>query len=214
VEQIINNLKLVLQKNLPGQPAQQLMAPSTRPNIDLNAVDTKAYKPSAVMILFCQDEDDTWFLPLTQRFSYSGAHSGQISLPGGKFDKVDTNLEQTAIRECFEEIGIKNNIEVIGRLTPLHIPVSGFIVEPYVGIYMKKQPEFKLQEREVKTMIKLRVSDLLNKNIIHRGSVDITNNNQGLSIDAPYFFVENRYKVWGATAMILSELRVVAESIF
>jgi 8-oxo-dGTP pyrophosphatase MutT (NUDIX family) len=214
VEQIINNLKQALQKNLPGQAAQLLMAPSTRPNIDLNAINAKAYKPSAVMILFCQDIDDTWFLPLTQRFSYIGAHSGQISLPGGKFDEADANLEQTAIRECFEEIGIKNDIEVLGKLTPLHIPVSGFLVEPYVGIYTKKQPEFKLQEREVKTIIRLNVLDLLNNDVIRRGHIDMSDNSKGLKIDAPYFLIEEEYKIWGATAMILSELKIVIETIF
>jgi 8-oxo-dGTP pyrophosphatase MutT (NUDIX family) len=214
VEQIINNLKQALQKNLPGQAAQYIMAPSTRPNIDLDAINAKAYKPSAVMILFCQGADDTWFLPLTQRFSYIGAHGGQISLPGGKFDKVDVSLEQTAIRECFEEIGVKNDIEVLGKLTPLHIPVSGFLVEPYVGIYTKKQPEFKLQEREVKTIIKLKMIDLLNNDIIHRGNIDISDNNKGLKIDAPYFLIDDQYKIWGATAMILSELKTVTKAIF
>lgn len=214
MEQIINNLKQALQNNLPGQAAQLIMAPSTRPNIDLDAINAKAYKPSAVMILFCQDADGKWFLPLTQRFSYNGAHSGQISLPGGKFDKVDLSLEQTAIRECFEEIGVKNDVEVLGKLTSLHIPVSGFMVEPYVGIYTKKQPEFKLQEREVKTIIKLKMLDLHNNSIVQRGNIDLSDNDRGFKIEAPYFLIEEQYKIWGATAMILSELKTVTKSIF
>lgn len=154
------------------------------------------------MILFCEDAEGNLFIPLTERMTYNGAHSGQISLPGGKYEIGDNDLMNTAIRECYEEIGIKE-IEVIGKLTPLFIPVSHFLVNPYVGICKIKNPVMTNQEREVKRLIKLSLEDLENDNIVKLGSMQIMDS---MAIKTPWFEVEG-LKVWGATAMILSELK-------
>lgn len=161
------------------------------------------------MILFCRDEQEDFFIPLIQRAAYEGVHSAQISLPGGKFEEGDGNLEQTAIRECFEEIGV-NDVEVLGKLTQLYIPVSGFVVEPYVGFCKTLNPFMKNQEREVQQILKLRVNDLLNDRTIEKGTIEIQNN---LVIKTNWFAI-NENRVWGATAMILSELKEIIKDVF
>ena len=209
LEQLINRLKIALTKSLPGQEAQYLMAPMHRERIELEKLETQHYKPSAVMILFCEDENGNLFIPLTERMTYDGVHSGQVSLPGGKFETRDGDLMHTAQRECYEEIGI-DAIEVIGKLTPLWIPVSGFLVHPFVGISKLKNPVMKNQEREVKMILKLSAQNLLNDEIVKQGTMTVMNT---VNIKTPWFEIEG-LKVWGATAMILSELKELIKTTF
>lgn len=210
MEQLINKLKAELLKTLPGQAIQYRMAPAGRGGREPQPADS--YKSSAVMILFCLDNEERWFLPLTQRFSYGGVHSGQISFPGGKPEPGDRSLRETAARECFEEIGVKDDVEVLGQLTELYIPVSGYRVEPFVGICKSRQPEFMPHEREVKKIIRLFVSELLDNSMVKRGTIELEGD-QRLRIEAPYFSIDDQ-KIWGATAMILSELKEVIRPIF
>lgn len=204
MELLLNKLKIELQSPLPGIEAQYLMAPFSRPRIDLTSLEASQYRLSAVMILFCSDDNNNLFIPLIERFAYTGAHSAQISFPGGKYETEDENLQNTAIRECYEEIGLRDEIEVIGKLTSLYIPVSGFLVEPYIGFCKIKNPPMVPHEREVKNVLQLSVKSLLEESIVELGYVDV----DGTKIKTPYFLVEG-YKVWGATAMILSELKTI-----
>lgn len=208
METLINQLKIALERPLPGEEAQYQMAPFHRKRIEDALLEMSSFKPSAVMLAFCLDSDNSVYIPLIERVSYVGAHSAQISLPGGKFDLSDESLLNTALRECYEEIGL-NGIEVIGSLTQIKIPVSQFIVHPFIGICKAKEPLLKLDEREVKSIIKLRLEDLLNDEIIKIGAVSLNENQQ---IKTAWFDVEG-YQVWGATAMILSELKAVLKSI-
>jgi len=205
---LINKLKLRLQQPLPGQDAQYLMAPVDRERFDPEVLKVKNYRPSAVMIVFCEDAQGDLFIPLIERMAYNGVHSAQIALPGGKFEDTDVNLEQTAIRECFEEIGLKD-IEVIGQLTQLYIPVSGFLVQPFVGICPVADPAMINQQREVKAIVKLKLGTLMSNDSIKKGIIETA---QKMQINTSYFEVET-YKVWGATAMMLSELKEVLRSI-
>lgn len=154
------------------------------------------------MVVLCVDETNNFFIPLIERETYNGTHSGQISLPGGKFDLEDLDLETTARRECFEEIGLAN-IEVLGKLTSVYIPVSGFLVQPYLGYFEVKNPNFVKHEREVKSILNLSIEELLDDNIVKNGSVTLD-----LSLNHPYFEMKE-YKIWGATAMILNEVKAV-----
>lgn len=206
--QLLNNLKIELQKPLPGWPAQYGMAHVTRNKVDVADLAEKQYRPSAVMVLFCLDGEDNVYIPLIERFSYKGAHSAQVSFPGGKYEPEDGNLQNTALRECFEEIGLRDDVEVIGKLTQLYIPVSGFVVEPYVGFCKIKDPKIIPHEREVKSALKLPLQRLMDDSTIEQGTVDA----DGLKIKAPYFLVEGN-KVWGATAMILNELKTILRTI-
>jgi 8-oxo-dGTP pyrophosphatase MutT (NUDIX family) len=198
----INILKQTLKQTLPGEKAQLQMAPTNRPNIKIESLKETDYKKSAVIVLLCKDEDDSTFIPLIERETYNGLHSGQIGLPGGKFDANDESLEQTAKRECYEEIGLQN-YELLSKLTPLYIPVSGFLVQPYLAYYELKNPNFVRQQREVKTILKLKVKQLLDDSFIKHGNLSPT-----VDLKHSYFDIDN-YKIWGATAMILNEVKAV-----
>ncbi|MDX2172023.1 MAG: CoA pyrophosphatase [Bacteroidota bacterium] len=202
----INILKNALQQPLPGEKIQLQMAPSTRPIINSTHLKITDYKQSAVMVVLCVDETNNFFIPLIERETYNGTHSGQISLPGGKFDLEDLDLETTAKRECFEEIGL-TSIEVLGKLTSVYIPVSGFLVQPYLGYFEVKNPNFVKHEREVKSILNLSIEELLDDNIVKNGSVTLD-----LSINHPYFEMKE-YKIWGATAMILNEVKAVLKEV-
>ncbi len=211
MEQLINKLKAELLKTPPGQAIQFEMAPFGRtPNFD--SKELSEYKSSAVMILFCMDKKGNWFIPLTQRFSYVGVHSGQISLPGGKFDAEDLSLKDTALRECYEEIGIRENVEVFGSLTKLYIPVSSYMVMPFIGLCSVSEPSFVPQAREVKNILRFYIEDLLNSDIVKRGAVEVEGVDR-FRIEAPYFQL-GEHKIWGATAMMLNELKAIVKPIF
>lgn len=202
MEAFVQTLKDKLQTSLPGVDAQYRMAPRHRERIDAALLKEGDYRPSAVMILFCEDAEGRLFIPLTERMSYEGVHSGQISLPGGKFEQGDNNLMQTALRECYEEIGLKD-LEVIGKLSEIYISVSKFLVHPYVAVCKQKNPIMTFQQREVKSLVKLPLDALLDDGTVEVGSIELT---QSLKITTPWFNV-NGHRVWGATAMILNELK-------
>ncbi len=205
---IINKLKTALEHPLPGEEAQYLMAPFHRKKIEDALLSMDNFKPSAVMLALCFENDNSAYIPLIERVSYNGAHSAQISLPGGKYDDIDESLQNTALRECFEEIGL-NEIEVLGSLTQIKIPVSNFLVQPYIGICKINEPNLILDRREVKSILKLRLHDLLKDELIQIGTVKL---NTGQEIKTAWFEVEG-HQVWGATAMILSELKQLLKSI-
>ena len=129
MNKITSEIIKALKNRLPGRNAQLKMAPMNRARINLDDIEIQTYRKSAVMILFCEDENQNIFIPLIERMSYDGVHSGQISFPGGKFDIDDVDLKNTALRECLEEIGIID-ADIIGELSDLPIPVSKFLVKP------------------------------------------------------------------------------------
>lgn len=141
---------------------------------------------------------------LIERNIYKGVHSGQISLPGGKYEKSDINLIATALREAEEEIGINSTkVEVLGKLTPLYVPVSNFQIMPIVG-FVSSEPNFKPDPIEVNALIEVKLSDLFDPAKSKVENLFRDNYN----IVSPYFEV-GKHHVWGATAMILSEFREV-----
>jgi len=198
----LTKLKQRLQLPLPGLEAQFEMAHVNREKLKPFDPKSEGYRNSAVLILLIKRGDE-FLIPLTERPVYNGAHSGQISFPGGKFDEADGTLEQTALRECYEEIGIKKNIEVIGELSPLHIYVSKFIVHPFVGILNSDKINYKPHSTEVKNIIELPLHRLLLPELVKETYVEPT---PGFKFKTPYFDVEGRV-VWGATAMILNEFK-------
>lgn len=200
---LIRGVREELKKELPGESALLQLAPLSR------SVRMKAMKQdpnprlSGVCILLYQKRGITHFV-LTKRHEYKGVHSGQISLPGGKKEEVDENLIRTALRETEEEIGVsQHEIEVLGELSSTYIPPSRFLVQPIVGVV--EQPEFVLQESEVHTLMEVPLPDLLDDNNIKIGDFKI---GQGKEMNIPYFDLEGE-RVWGATAMILSEFRQI-----
>jgi 8-oxo-dGTP pyrophosphatase MutT (NUDIX family) len=151
-----------------------------------------------VLLLLFPHDDQVRFV-LTRRRDNLAAHAGQISLPGGRREDGES-LQETALRETYEEVGIEpQSISILGRLAPLYIPPSDFEVHPFVG-WREERPAFVPQLSEVAEIIEAPLSDLLDDSS-RREEVWERN---GMSIQVPFFQI-NSHKVWGATAMVLSE---------
>jgi 8-oxo-dGTP pyrophosphatase MutT (NUDIX family) len=206
-EPLAKALRTRLSEPLPGIDAQYRMAPFGRTRIDYRTLITGTYHDSAVLVVLCQDASG-WYLPLIQRPDYDGYHSGQIALPGGKRDPGDLSLEATAVRECAEEIGIGPECELLGALTPLFIPVSNFLVHPYIAVCPVEDPPIRPHVREVRSVLKLQL-DLLNDPTFEKEGDVLAG---GATLHVPCFELAS-HRIWGATAMILSELREVIASV-
>jgi 8-oxo-dGTP pyrophosphatase MutT (NUDIX family) len=141
---------------------------------------------------------------LIERMTYNGHHSGQIAFPGGKVEPTDRDLQETALREFFEETGADITPTVIGKLTPVYIPISKFMVQPFVS-YVEQKPNFSASAYEVNALIEWEIDHLLNPNIIKETTVEPM---PGYKLKTPYFDVQGKV-LWGATAMMLNELKWV-----
>ncbi len=198
-----NTLKSALAEPLPGATAQSIMAPAGRQMPDLQSLDKQKVKTAAVLALFYEEKEEA-HLVLTLRKKYPGVHSNQVSFPGGRRDSTDRDYQHTALREAEEEIGITPSlVDLYGELSPLYIPPSNFLVHPFVGIYTVA-PSFTKQEAEVERIFSISVSELLDETFINKVNLNIG----GVPMDVPTFIFEG-YNVWGATAMMLSELRQI-----
>jgi 8-oxo-dGTP pyrophosphatase MutT (NUDIX family) len=200
----IDNLKTNLQNPLPGLEAQFEMAHVKREKVTENSFEAEEYRPSAVLILLYPNEQQQTSVLLIERMTYNGHHSGQIALPGGKVEPTDENLRATALREFFEETGSDLTPTIIGQLTPIYIPVSKFMVQPFVS-YVNQKPNFSASSNEVNALIELEIAQLLNPDIIKETTIEPT---PGLKLKTPYFDVQGKV-LWGATAMMLNELKWV-----
>ncbi|MDJ1471912.1 CoA pyrophosphatase [Cytophagaceae bacterium DM2B3-1] len=185
---------------LPGEAAQQKMASSLRNAGQLNFKTDGKTRQGAVCILFYQKQG-IWHLPLIVRPEYDGTHSGQVAFPGGKVEETDPTYVATALREMHEEIGVPtDSVQILGALTPLLVIASNFMVHPFVGI-TSEAPVFIPDSREVAKIIEVPLPDLLDDNRRSAKEIQV----RGFSLWAPYFDLEGQ-TVWGATAMMLSEL--------
>ncbi len=181
---------------LPGKQYQDLMAPSSR-NPENIRHDSSPI-PSAVMILL-YPKNNQICIPLIKRPDYNGAHSGQISLPGGKYESNDHTLKNCAIRETQEEIGIEcSPSQIVGSLTPLFVPISNYNITPFIAI-LQEEPQFTICHNEVKYIIELPLNHILEKKYQSRKNIQIDK-----KLIAPTYNI-NDEQIWGATAMILSE---------
>jgi 8-oxo-dGTP pyrophosphatase MutT (NUDIX family) len=193
-----------LKDMLPGKEAQSRMAPVGR---ETQTTNQKTQKAGVLLLLF--PSDDFIHTVFIRRQVYDGVHSGQISLPGGKQESGDNNLTETALRETQEEIGIhKDDVKILGKLTPLYIPVSNNFVYPVIGS-LPYEPELIPDTREVEMIYKVRLKELLDPTCIIENEIFIENNKE---FRAPFFKIDE-LKIWGATAMILSEFIAIHENI-
>jgi 8-oxo-dGTP pyrophosphatase MutT (NUDIX family) len=190
------------QAKLGGLEAQFKMAPTLRLQYDKDKILAKNPRKAAVLALLYPNNRNETTLLLTQRAVYKGTHSAQISFPGGKIEKNDVNLEQTALRETFEEVGVAQTIiKIIRELTEVYIPPSNFLATPFLG-FVDEKPQFKLNH-EVAATIEVLVSDLLNeKNIT---SINLSTSYMK-NIEVPCFKIDDHI-IWGATGMMLSEIK-------
>lgn len=190
---------------LPSITSHIKMAPLERvKSLQESIYSSLTAKKAAVMMLFYPKERET-HLVLIKRNSYPGVHSSQIAFPGGKVDPEDVDYRQTALRETFEEIGIsEDKISVVKDFTPLYIPPSDFLVYPFMGV-CSTEIEFVLQQEEVAGIIEVPLKTLLDDAIISNKILDTS---YAKSLEVPVFEIEGHI-VWGATAMMLSELKDV-----
>ena len=200
---MIDNIRQKLAQTLPGRIAQLEMAPALRQHYKGAPDDATV---ACVLVLLFPKNDD-WHFTLIQRMSHEkDRHSGQISFPGGRLEEEDESLLAGALREAEEEVGIpREDINVLGRLTELYIPVSNFLVHPFVG-FLEKSPEFVPQPSEVDNILEVPVAEL-NK-IENKKTRDIKGGKNIVLKNVPYFDFEGKV-VWGATAMMLSEFERV-----
>lgn len=188
--------------DLPGESAHKEMYPGRKSAKEVRLEDEN-YRTAAVLAML-YEESKTIKLVLTQRQTYQGNHSNQISFPGGKIEQYDRSVEDAALRETEEEIGVnRQNIEIIGKLTDVYIPVSKFMVHPFIGKH-EGVPNFTLEEREVQRLISIDLFDLLDQNVLTTEKIKISSDL--ILKDVPAFNF-NGDIVWGATALMLNEIK-------
>ena len=204
-QRFITQLKITINNDLPGEESHQKMRVIYDQSIELPFSKINSI-PAAVLILLYLADNEIYFF-LTKRTDELKHHKGQISLPGGT-QEGNEKLIDTALRETQEEIGInKTSISIIGTITPLFVPVTGFMIYPFIGYSLNKLNP-KPDPVEVATIFSVNISDLLNK----ENRTTEQRNIRGYDVQVPYFKL-NDYKVWGATSMILSEFRDLIKSI-
>lgn len=199
----LNIVPKIENSSLPGINSQFKMAPEMRKNLGENFdVESRNPRKSAVLALLFPKEDEM-HLTFILRKVYKGVHSNQIGFPGGKMEEVDDDFLDTALRETEEEIGVSRaNIKVVKQITDVYIPPSNFLVKTFIG-YTHTEPSFILQEREVESLIDVPLKSILNHDYV--GSKVITTS-YAYKIDVPVFtFTEP--VLWGATAMMVSEIK-------
>ncbi len=193
---------------LPGEEAHYKLAPMLRlqelQNLD---IEKKNPKVAAVMAVFYPGVQEETKFVLILRKTYRGVHSNQVGFPGGRVEPNDKSLAHTALRETEEEVGIpQQEVEVLRELTRLYIPPSNFWVHPFMGI-MKKTPMLIPQEEEVESVLEINLLDFLNDSCLTRETLSTS---YAKEIEVPAFLLGG-HVVWGATAMMLSEMKDILE---
>ena len=190
--------------SLPGAEAQDRMSSRSRLSIQEYLERNPDYRTSAVMLLLFPSGDFISSL-LIERPSYEGVHSGQLALPGGRSEEADEDLIHTAIRETYEEVGVKVLREqVIGPLTPIYIPPSRFLVHPFVA-FLNERPEFIPDEREVESLLEVNLSLFMDEEVKQRRRITVGEN---MFLEAPCYVIGDKI-LWGATAMVFSEMESI-----
>ncbi len=205
---IIGTLRDRLQQPLPGWSAQNMMSPISTEQYRESPDNAK--KASVCALLYPDDQGELQLLYIKRTNNHPhDKHGGQISFPGGQQDPEDSGPKDTALREVEEEIGIsRSHIDIIGQITPIYVYVSNFLVRTYIG-YMERLPVLSLQESEVSRVISVPMSYLISEQALKNKDFKI----RSLTFrDMPYYDVDGD-TLWGATAMITSELVQILRSI-
>lgn len=199
-EHFINALRSELAQTLPGKDAQYKMAPRPRTGAEKFNQPEPNMRQGGVLALFYQHNNQL-HLPLILRPTYNGVHSGQVGFPGGGYEAGDANIIATALREAHEEVGIEpDSVQILGQLTPVFVNASNYHVYPTVG-WTNKRPNFELDSYEVEKLLETPLSDLQNERNVDEEQREL----KARFAQVPFYKIHGQ-KIWGATAMILSEL--------
>ncbi len=203
-DEFLKSLLKIKNIQLPAEASQFKMAPPFRKELLKQTENNiKTAKQAGVLALFYPNSNNITTLVLILRKTYKGVHSAQVAFPGGKLEHSDASLKHTAIRETFEEIGVPiSSIEIIKTLSQVYIPPSNFYVQPFLGI-SSLTPNFIKQDDEVESIIEVSLQHFLDENIIVKKTVKTSYN---VEVEVPAFKL-NGHVVWGATAMMLSEIK-------
>ena len=201
----VKHLPKIEKESLLSRDAHIKMAPLERISYsDETQYLDKNPKKAAVLMLFYPKNERT-HLALIVRNSYPGVHSSQIGFPGGKVELSDANLTETALRETHEEVGIApHQIQVVKTFSEIYIPPSNYLVAPFMGIAYEELT-FIPDPNEVKKVLELSIADFLDEQILTKVTMSTS---YATDIEVPAFQVD-KYIVWGATAMMMSELKEV-----
>lgn len=195
---------------LPGEASQYKMAPESRLE-ELQRINISQNNPrrAGVMALFYPTNNMGTNLLLILRKTYKGVHSNQVAFPGGKEEKSDDGLLTTALRETYEEVGVApKDITVIKEISEIFIPPSNFMVQPYIGLYRNPKP-FVKQDAEVELILEVPLSDFLDDTLVVSKKMTTS---YAVDIEVPAFKL-NGYIVWGATAMMMNEIKELLKQV-
>lgn len=194
----------VTKMELPGEAVQLKMAPVERlRELKEEARNVGNARQAGVMALFYPTVEQQTNLILILRKTYKGVHSAQVGFPGGKLEKVDKTIQDAALRETEEEVGVRREtIAVIRKLTEIYIPPSNYIVQPFLGI-TPITPIFIPEEKEVEALIEVDLNRFMDDSCI---TTQILTTSYATELEVPAFKL-NGHIVWGATAMMLNEVR-------
>jgi len=202
------HIQLLSKAEIGGLEAQFKLAPEIRKQFSEQKINAQNPTKAAVLVIFYPSNSGKLNFLLTLRARYKGVHSAQISFPGGKIDRKDVSLKNTALREAREEVGIiEKDISIFKEMTDVYIPPSNFIVTPFLG-YINYTPKF-TKNYEVEALIEVKLSDLLCDSVISSAKLSTS---YAKNINVPCFKLNN-YTVWGATAMMLSEIKELIRTI-
>ncbi|WP_322969171.1 CoA pyrophosphatase [Faecalibacter sp. LW9] len=203
----LEELKYILSESvepLPAWDSHEKLSPPYREKYDLELIKRTNPRVASVLIMLYENDYGEIEFPITMRVSYDGAHSHQFSLPGGQFEEQDISLDQTAIRETVEELGVfDEEIEIIKQLSEIFIPPSNFIVYPFIGVH-HGTPQFVPDESEVEYVIPLDLEAFLNAE-----PETFVKEFSGHQVEIPGYNIGDNEFIWGATAMILEEFKDV-----
>lgn len=200
----------IVNMKLPGEAIQLKMAPIERIlEMKAQAREAKKARQAGVLALFYPASNNEIHLVLILRKTYKGVHSAQIAFPGGKKEVEDASLLETALRETEEEVGVtRTSVSVVKKLTEVYIPPSNFFVQAYIGI-TPTTPHFIPQESEVEEVIEVPLVHFMDDTILVTKTLSTS---YATNIEVPAFLL-NGHVVWGATAMILSEVRELLKAV-
>jgi 8-oxo-dGTP pyrophosphatase MutT (NUDIX family) len=200
---LVDRLRRRLQDALPGHDKFLELSGYKRPDIERARQQDPPPRESAVLALLYPKEAALHCV-LMVRPKYDGVHSGQVAFPGGKREPSDVTLAHTALREFMEETGADtSSVDLLGALSPVYIPPSRMLVTPFVG-YAERIGPWRPDPKEVDRLLEVPLALLLRSDILQRREQYIEI--MGRSVEIPYFDVYGEV-VWGATALMIAELR-------